>query len=66
MTAGEVLIPCPNCRSLVRYDSNIQIEGAYDSCLICGLPFPDPLRSAIETFLTDARGTSRERVKVQG
>ncbi len=55
MTAGEILIPCPNCKSVVRYDSDVQVGSVYDVCLICGLPFPEALRSAIQTFLTDAQ-----------
>ena len=57
MTAGESLIPCPNCKSIVRYDSDFQVESAYDACLICGIPFPEALRSAIETFVTDTQAS---------
>ena len=55
MSAGEILIPCPNCKSIVRYDSDVQVENSYDACLICGVPFPEALRCAIETFVTDTQ-----------
>lgn len=61
MKGGEILIPCPSCKALVRYDSDVQINGAYDACLICGTPFSKVLRKAIAKFLADAQD-SRRRV----
>jgi hypothetical protein len=60
MTGGEILIPCPNCKALVRYDSDVQIDGVYDACLICGTPFSRALRKAIAQFLADAQDPRRK------
>jgi hypothetical protein len=51
----EILIPCPNCKSLLRYAADSHLENALDKCLICGEEFSEVLRTAIDAFVTDTQ-----------
>lgn len=53
MADHEVLVPCPHCRSVLRYRIRATGELLCASCLLCGQPFPAHLLEAVGSFLAE-------------
>ena len=47
-------MPCPHCRSVLRYRLGSTGELVCASCLLCGHPFPEHLLKAVGTFVSES------------
>ncbi len=53
MAGREVLVPCPHCRSVLRYRIAATGELLCANCLLCGHPFPAHLLEAVGSFVAE-------------
>jgi hypothetical protein len=56
MAGGELFVPCPHCRSVLRYKVGSTGELLSGDCLLCGHPFPGTLLEAIGHLVAERVG----------